>query len=72
MGEALWQKGAVEVAAGMREKHFSCSEVMVSVVERIRALNPRLNAIAMDLSDQAIAPNARVASKRRCKGAVNR
>jgi amidase len=54
MGEGLWQKGAVEVAAGIREKRFSCSDVMVSVVERIRALNPKLNAIVMDLTDDAL------------------
>ena len=54
MGEELWQKSAVDVAAGIREKEFSCSEVMAAVVERILALNPRLNAIVTDLSDQAL------------------
>ena len=58
MGEELWQKSAVEVAAGIREKQFSCSDVMASVVERIRALNPKLNAIVMDLTDQALAEAA--------------
>jgi amidase len=58
MGEPLWQKSAVETAAGIREKRFSCSDVMVSVVERIRALNPKLNAIVMDLTDQALAEAA--------------
>ena len=58
MGEAMWQASAVEVAAGIREKRFSCSEVMVSVVDRIRALNPNLNAIVMDLTDQALADAA--------------
>jgi amidase len=53
--EVLWQKGAVEIAAGIREKRFTCSEVMESVVERIRALNPKLNAIVIDLTDQALA-----------------
>jgi amidase len=58
MGETLWQKSAVEVAAGIREKRFSCSEVMNSVVERIRAVNPQLNAIVADLTDQALAEAA--------------
>lgn len=57
-GEALWQKSAVDLAAGIREKRFSCSEVMTSVVERIRALNPKLNAIVQDLSEQALAEAA--------------
>jgi hypothetical protein len=38
MSEALWQKSAVEVVASIREKRFSCSEVMESVVERIVAM----------------------------------
>src|SRR5437867_4032668 len=54
----LWQASAIEVAAGIREKQFSCSEVMRSVVERIRALNPKLNAIILDLTDQALAEAA--------------
>jgi amidase len=58
MGEALWQASAVEIAAGIRAKRFSCSEVMASVVERIRVLNPKLNAIVLDLTDQAIAQAA--------------
>ena len=58
MAEPLWQKSAVEVATGIREKRFSCSEVMTSVVERIRALNPKLNAIVQDLTDQALAEAA--------------
>lgn len=58
MGEELWQKSAVDVAAGIREKDFSCSEVMTSVVDRIRALNPGLNAIVTDLTDHALAEAA--------------
>ena len=50
-----WQESAVEVAAGIRDRRFSCSEVMASVVERIRKLNPKLNAIVVDLADQALA-----------------
>jgi len=54
MDKPLWQVSAVEVVAGIREKRFSCFEVMTSVVERIRALNPKLNAIVTDLTDQAL------------------
>src|SRR5437016_8843540 len=54
----LWQASAIEVAAGVRVKKCSCSEVMTSVVERIRALNPKLNAIILDLTDQALAEAA--------------
>ena len=58
MSQALWQQSAHEVAAGIRERRFSCSDVMSSVVERIRALNPKLNAIVVDLTDQALAEAA--------------
>jgi len=54
MSGPLWQQSAVDVAAGIRGKKFSCSEVMASVVERIRAVNPKLNAIVTDLTDQAL------------------
>jgi amidase len=50
----LWQATAVEIVAGVREKRFSCSDVMASVVERIRAINPKLNAIVTDLTEQAL------------------
>ena len=56
--QALWQLSAVEIAAGIRNRRFSCSEVMNSVVERIRKLNPKLNAIVVDLTDQALAEAA--------------
>jgi len=55
MGEALWQMSAVAVAAGIRQRRFSCTEVMTATVERIRALNPKLNAIVVDLTEQALA-----------------
>ncbi len=54
----LWQASAVEIATGIRKKQFSCSEVMRSVVERIRALNPKLNAIVTDLTGQALSEAA--------------
>ena len=58
MAEALWQASAVELAAGIRDRRFSCVEVMTAVVERIRALNPHLNAIVVDRSTQALAEAA--------------
>jgi amidase len=58
MGQALWQASAIEVASGIRERKFSCGEVMTSVVERIRKLNPALNAIVTDLTDRALAEAA--------------
>src|SRR5262245_4550654 len=58
MSKPLWQADAVEIAAGIAEKRYSCSEVMSSVVGRIREVNPKLNAIVIDLTDQALAEAA--------------
>ena len=59
MAEALWRASAVDLAAGIREKRFSCVEAMTSVVERIRGLNPGLNAIVFDYTEEALAEAAR-------------
>jgi amidase len=68
MGDVWWKASAVELAAGIREKRFSCVEVMTSVVERIRALNPRLNAIVIELTEQALA-EASAADRALARGA---
>jgi len=54
MNMRFWQLGAAEIAAGIRARRFSCAEVMESVVQRIRTVNPRLNAIVTDLTEQAL------------------
>jgi amidase len=58
VGEIFWQLSAVEIAAGIRAKRFSCSQVMISTVERIHSLNPKLNAIVTDLTEAALATAA--------------
>jgi amidase len=58
MAEALWRASAVELAVGIRTKRCSCVEVMTSVVARIRALHPTLNAIVVDRSALAAAAAA--------------
>src|SRR2546421_465285 len=55
MADDLWQRSAVELADGIRQKAFSCREVMESVGGRIRAMNPTLNAIVYDYTDDALA-----------------
>jgi amidase len=59
VSDALWRLSACDLAAGIREKRFSCVDVMESVIARIRALNPELNAIVYDYSDQALAAAGR-------------
>jgi amidase len=53
-GRPLWQWSACDLVAGIRKKEFGCREVLTSVLERMQAKNPDLNAVVIDLSDQAL------------------
>jgi amidase len=53
MASSLWQLSAVQTAQGIRDGDFSASEVLESVLERVADVNPRLNAIVYDCSDEA-------------------
>ena len=50
----LWQWSATEVATATRAGAVSCREVAASAVARMREVNPRLNAVTLDLGDAAI------------------
>jgi amidase len=49
-----WKLSAVELAEGIRNRHYSCTDVVMSVLDRIRARNPELNAITVDCSTEAL------------------
>jgi Asp-tRNA(Asn)/Glu-tRNA(Gln) amidotransferase A subunit family amidase len=51
----LWRKGAVELAALIRDREVSSREVVQAHLDRIEAVNPHLNAIIRLLPDQALA-----------------
>ena len=56
---AAWTSGscsATELIDGYERGDFTCAEVMADVVERIRAVNPQVNAIVVDLGDAARPP----------------
>jgi len=50
----LWRLSAVDTAAAIRDRQHSCEEVVASHVERMRAVNPGLNAVTVDLGDEAL------------------
>ncbi len=50
----LWRLGAVTLASRIRDRAVKPSEVMASVLARVEAMNPTLNAITFDLSDRAM------------------
>ena len=55
MTEELWKWDAVALAEGIRTRALSSREVVTACVERMRAVNPQLNAVTCDLSAQAMA-----------------
>ncbi|MBL8773644.1 MAG: amidase family protein [Phenylobacterium sp.] len=51
----IWQWSAAETAAAVRERRVSAVEVTEAAIARMRAANPAINAVVVDLSDQALA-----------------
>jgi amidase len=68
MAGPIWQWSAVDTAAAIRERRASAEEVVAAHVERMRAVNPSLNAVVVDLTAQAIEA-ARAADHAQAQGA---
>jgi amidase len=49
----LWKLGAVELASRIQHREIKPSEAVESVLARVEARNPELNAITVDLADAA-------------------
>jgi amidase len=64
---AIWQWSAVETAAAVRTGAISAVEAVEAHLARMRTVNPRLNAVVVDLSEEAMKA-ARAADKQRAKG----
>ena len=54
MSEPLWKWDATALADAIRTRRISSREAVTSCIERMHAVNPHLNAITCDLSDEAI------------------
>jgi amidase len=65
----IWQWSALETAAAIRSGVISSVEVTEAHIERMRAVNPGLNAVVVDLSDEALKA-AKAADKTQAKGAA--
>jgi amidase len=50
----VWQWSALETAAAIRSGAISSVEVTQAHIARMHAINPRLNAVVVDLSDDAL------------------
>ncbi len=62
-----WQWSAVDTAAAIRAGAISAVETVEAHLERMRAVNPKLNAVVVDLSEEALKA-AHAADKQRAKG----
>jgi amidase len=51
----LWQWSACDLVVGIKVGDISSQEVVSSVLEQMNTLNPELNAVVIDLSEQALA-----------------
>ena len=54
MSNDLWRKGALELAGLIASKEVSSREVVQAHLDRIDAVNPRLNAVARRLDESAL------------------
>ena len=65
----LWQASATDIAENVTAGRLSCADAVSAAVERMRSANADLNAVVMDLGDQAIEAAA-AADKRLADGAA--
>lgn len=50
-----WRHNATELAGRIRKREFRCVDATVSVLDRIAAVNPRVNAVVDVMADEALA-----------------
>jgi len=51
----LWAWDGAEIVAAIRRREISARDAVLACVTRMHAVNPRLNAVTVDLSEQALA-----------------
>ena len=63
----IWQWGAVETAKAIKSGKVSSEEVVKASIDRMKAVNPKLNAVVVDMSKEALKA-AKAADKALAKG----
>ncbi|HEY1459223.1 MAG TPA: amidase family protein [Casimicrobiaceae bacterium] len=53
MSDPIWRWSATRIAAGIRARDISAREALAACIERMQAINPKLNAVTVDLSEAA-------------------
>jgi amidase len=69
MTAPIWQWSAVDTAGAIRDGRATSEQVVQTHIDRMRAANPAINAVVVDLSAQAIEA-ARSADRARAQGAA--
>ncbi|MGE0718727.1 MAG: amidase family protein [Alphaproteobacteria bacterium] len=54
-GDAHWRRDAVELAWLIRSRQITAREAVQSCLDRLAAVNPKLNAVVLTLADEALA-----------------
>ena len=54
MKDELWKLGACETANSIREGKLTCLEVVQASVDRLLQVNPEINAVTVNLTDEAL------------------
>jgi amidase len=54
MSDALWKWDATALAAAIRKREISSNEAVSACIARMHDVNPQLNAVTCDLSEQAL------------------
>jgi len=63
MSDELWKLGVCETAASIREGKYTCYEVTRAAIDRLHEINPTLNAVSVDLSEEALEQASEADSK---------
>ena len=50
----LWRLSATEIVKATTAGEIRSIDVVTSVIDRMRKINPKLNAVVVDLSEQAL------------------
>ena len=69
MNEQPWRLGAARLASAIAAGDVSCEEAVTSAIERLHGANPAVNAVTVELADEALA-EARRADAARATGAA--
>ena len=54
MSDEIWKLGVCETVASIRAGEYKCSEVVQAAIDRLHDVNPSLNAVTVDLSEEAL------------------